>query len=153
MRPRQMRPMWQSVYSHSRESDVMRFFFFFFAPLCLTAAHFFLLLIQWWILVRGTDDGQMLTHLMPATHPLPCAPHLPLKAVTPASYTLHKLLLKKRLLKHLSVDRMEWKEPHLAAWLPLHCSAIQAACPCFRFKWASWTPPSHTHTFLFSEHS
>lgn len=41
MRPRQMRPMWQSVYSHSRESDVICFFFFFSAPLCLTAARFF----------------------------------------------------------------------------------------------------------------
>lgn len=89
----------------------------------------------------------MLTHLMPATHPLPCAPHLPLKAVTPASYTLHKLLLKKGSLS--TCQLIEWSGRSLT-WLPLlHCSAIQAACPCFRFKWATWIPPPPPPIFVF----
>lgn len=39
--------------------------------------------------LRRTDDRQTLTLLMQATHPLLSAPHLRLKAVSPASYRGH----------------------------------------------------------------
>lgn len=90
------------------------FFFFFSAPLCLTAARFFTPdpvvnsseRDRWW-----TD-----AHPFDASHPSIAL------CSSPTSKSCHSSQLhaaqaaaKKRLLKHLSVDRMEWKEPHLAA--------------------------------------
>lgn len=74
-----------------------------------------------------------------ASHPsiAPCS--LPTSKSCQSSQ-LHRLLLEKRLLKHLSVDR--WSGRSLTWPALLQCSTIQAARPRFRFKCALWIHPS-----------
>lgn len=64
---------------------------------------------------RRTDDGQTLTLLMQATHPLLSAPHLHLKAVSPTSYRGHCWGKKDSLSTCQLIDGVE------GASLDRHC--------------------------------
>lgn len=115
---------------------------FFFSPLCLTAARFFTPdpvvnsseRDRWW-----TD-----AHPFDASHPSIALCSSPTSKSCHSSQ-LHAAQAAAKKGSLSTCQLIEWSGRSLT-WLPLlHCSAIQAACPCFRFKWATWIPPPHTH--------
>ena len=121
-------------YSHSRESDVL---VFSFSAVVLSCLYYYFFNTHD-PAVNYSNGWTLTLFWCKQTHLLLCAPRLPLKAVSSVSYTgCH---WGGGLPKHLSVDR--WSGRSLTWPALLQYSTIQAACPCFRFKWALWIHPS-----------